>query len=95
MEKGSSEQQQCQRRDLKEHEQRWKDKETHGYLKRMSEQDAFVDEKKQMDGSILKLHHMLKVYIYCCHARIGAEYQGDTKEKREGHAEETSNECEM
>ena len=47
----------------KEHEQRWKDKETHGYLKRTLEQDAFVDEKRTNGWLNLKLTSHVEGYI--------------------------------
>ena len=47
----------------KEHEQRWKDKETHGYLKRTLEQDEFVDEKRTNGWLNLKLTSHVEGYI--------------------------------
>ena len=47
----------------KEHEQRWKDKETHGYLKKTLEQDAFVDEKRTNGWLNLKLTSHVEGYI--------------------------------
>ena len=47
----------------KEHEQRWKDKKTHGYLKRTLEQDAFVDEKRTNRWLNLKLTSHVEGYI--------------------------------
>ena len=47
----------------KEHEQRWKDKETHGYLKRMLEKDEFVDKKRTNGWLNLKLTAHVEGYI--------------------------------